>query len=503
MTHRLSIAVTALLLTTAPALHAQTATPPVPPAASPETAQGDVSISIYNNDLAMVQDVRTLPIGTGRVRIELPDVSARIRPQTVSFVASGTRIVEQNFDYSLLSPDSLMNAAVGQAITIVRTNPATGLETRQRATVLAVNGGVVLRVGDTIEVLRDDGLPVRVIFDRIPAGLRARPTLSITVDSSEAGSRSAGLRYLTQGLSWAADYVALFDERAGRIDVQGWVTLNNTSGTTYTNAATTLVAGAPGAMANGRGRGGAITLARLGTESSDRERLGDFYLYPIPGRTTIATSQTKQVSFLNVQGVPAQRVFTRTISGFSSDEEAEPVTSSLAFSASASGGLGAALPAGTVRFYERDRRGAPQFVGESAIDHTPMGSELRLATGQAFDVRVQATRMNREQSSSSAWRTGSRVRVTVPGQPTATYTSEYLERRPYWRTTMRYTVTNARPEPVTVRVTQSQLDWWYDATQLVSEEIEGRSDTANRRTWSVTVPANADRSFTVVYDTRY
>src|SRR3546814_350846 len=115
--------------------------------------------------------------------LEFPDVSAQIRPETVSFSAEGASIVEQNFDFDLLSPDKLMEKAVGQTVTIVRTNPASGAETRQQAKVLAVNGGVVLQIGDHIEVLRDDGLPVRVIFDKVPSNLRPRPTLSVTVDS--------------------------------------------------------------------------------------------------------------------------------------------------------------------------------------------------------------------------------------------------------------------------------------------------------------------------------
>ncbi|MEA3035833.1 MAG: hypothetical protein QOH04_1598, partial [Sphingomonadales bacterium] len=221
-----------------------------PPASVPNptapSAQGDVSLTIYNDDLALVQDTRQLNIPAGRTRLEFPDVSAQIRAETVSFAAPDTGIVEQNFDYDLLSPGKLMEKAVGKTVTIVRVNPATGAETREQAKILAANGGVVLQIGTRIEVLRDDGLPVRVIFDQVPANLRARPTLSVTVDSRRAGVRPARLTYLTPGLGWRADYVALFDEVAGRIDVQGWITLTNNSGTTSNNADVVMVAGAIG-----------------------------------------------------------------------------------------------------------------------------------------------------------------------------------------------------------------------------------------------------------------
>src|SRR6476661_8073293 len=190
-----------------------------------QNAQGDVAVTIYNGDLALVQDTRQLDIPAGRSRQEFPDVSAQIRPETVTLSGAGVGIVEQNFDFDLLSPQALMEKAVGETITLVRTNPATGAEVRERARVLAANGGVVLQIGDRIEVLRDDGLPVRVIFDKVPENLRARPTLSVTVQADGGGPRPVALTYLTPGLGWSADYVALFDEANSRMDVQGWVTL--------------------------------------------------------------------------------------------------------------------------------------------------------------------------------------------------------------------------------------------------------------------------------------
>ena len=110
-------------------------------------------------------------------RQDFPDVSAQIRPETVTLSGAGLGIVEQNFDFDLLTPAALMQKAVGETVTLVRINPATGAETRERARILAANGGVVMQIGDRIEVLRDDGLPARVIFDRVPEQLRARPTL--------------------------------------------------------------------------------------------------------------------------------------------------------------------------------------------------------------------------------------------------------------------------------------------------------------------------------------
>lgn len=471
------------------------------PADPDATAQGDVSVTIYNNGQALVQDVRQLAIASGRSRISFPDVSAMIRPETLSFAAADTGIVEQNFDFDLLTPAKLMEKAVGQTVTLLRTNPATGQETRERATVLSTAGGVVVQIGDRIEVLRDDGLPVRVIFDRVPPNLRARPTLSVTVDSGRSGTRAASLRYLTPGLGWSADYVALYDEKRGAIDMQGWVTLTNTSGTTFHAADTLLVAGNPeeGANRPSPARGRMVP----GTETAGRERLGDFYLYPIAERTTIATNQTKQVSFLDVQGVPSRKVYGRTVGWLASDGDAVAVQSQIAFSSSMDGGLGDALPAGTVRFYQRDAQGNPQFIGENRIGHTPMGSQLTLSTGDAFDVFTQAEVESRAKITSADYERSARYRVTVPGQPVR---EVQIDRAiDYYRTTMRYTFTNAKPTPVEVELVQGGLDrgWASSDYRVVSEDVAGEQITLDRRRYRVTVPANGKREVRVTYETRY
>ncbi|QFT78201.1 DUF4139 domain-containing protein [Erythrobacter sp. THAF29] len=467
-----------------------------------ESAQGDVSVTIYNSNLALVQDVRQIDIANGRSRVEFPDVSASIRPQTLSFYAANTTIIEQNFDFDLLTPTKLMEKAIGQTVTLLRTNPATGVETRERATVLSTAGGVVVRIGNRIEVLRDDGLPVRVIFDRVPPNLRARPTLSVNIDSSRAGSRPVSLRYLSGGLGWAADYVALYNEAGGTIDMQGWVTLTNNTGTTFHRANTLLVAGNPN-RGGARGFGSSRGQITPGTESTDRERLGDFYLYPIDGRTTIANAQTKQVSFLDVQGVPARKVYERQVNWLTNDSNPVNVTSAIAFSSSRDQGLGEALPAGTVRFYQRDSQGTPQFIGENSIGHTPMGSELTLATGDAFDITVQAEVEDRRRITTDEWEKSVRYRVIEDGEVVRQVETEYPKR--YYRTVMRYKITNAKNEPVEVELTQAGLNryWWAWDYRIVSEDIVGEQMNFDRRKWVVPVPAEGERTIRVTFDTRY
>jgi hypothetical protein len=441
-----------------------------------QSGPGDLKVTVYNQNLALVQDTRRLDLPAGRSRQEFPNVSGQISPETVTLSGSDVGIVEQNFDFDLLSPSKLMEKAVGETITLVRTNPANGAEQRERAKVLAVNGGVVLQIGERIEVLRDDGLPVRVIFDKVPENLRARPTLSVTVQAARAGTRPVTLSYLTPGMGWKADYVTLFDEAAGRIDVQGWITLTNTTGTTFSNADTLLVAGNIAGRSenyydNRRYRPPPPPGNRPGTETPGRESLGDFYLYPLKERTTIANQQTKQVSFLDVSAAAARRAYTYRNSWLGARDNGGSADTVLQFSSSRNQGLGDALPAGTVRVYQKDSRGNAQFVGENQIGHTPMGSDIAIKTGEAFDVKVQPVVVSRERMSNDRWRTA-----------------------------MRYTLTNAKPQPVVVDLVQDGL--WGDV-RIVEQSQPGERRSADDILWRVSLPANGEAVVTATFDTRY
>jgi hypothetical protein len=437
-------------------------------------AQGDVAVTIYQNGQSLVQDSRQMAMPAGRSKQEFPDVSAMIRAETVTLTGPGIGIVEQNFDYDLLTPAKLMEKAVGQTVTLVRTNPATGAESRVQAKVLAANGGVVLQIGNTIEVLRDDGLPVRVIFDKVPPNLRARPTLSVTVES-KGGNVPATLTYLTPGLGWTSDYVTLFDDAKQTIDVQGWVTLTNNTGTDYRNADVLLVAGDPNSGGGRRNwqmpwNGSSGTIDTPGTESNDRERLGDYYLYPLAERTTIANAQQKQVSFLDVTAAPARRAYEYN-NGWLSNNEAVSASSVLKFSTSRSGGLGDQLPAGTMRVYMRDKRGDPQFIGESMIEATPMGSQMSIRTGEAFDVKVKSVVVERTRLGSNRW-----------------------------KTRMQYEVSNARNEAITADLGQDGL--WGDV-RISEQSLIGKRVSADRIEWNIPVPANGRAVLTATFDSRY
>lgn len=436
-----------------------------------------VSLTIYNQNVALVEDVRELTLPAGRTRREFPGVSASIRPETVGLSGRDLSVVEQNFDYDLLTPDKLMQAAVGDEIGIVRTNPGSGAQETQRARVLAANQGVVLEVDGRIEVLRDDGVPTRVIFDEVPANLRPRPTLSVTLDAEGAGQRDVTLTYLTTGLQWKADYVARFDERAGRLDLTGWITLTNQSGVTFTNADTRVVAGDVSLLndssnnAYGRGYPQPVRPGTRGngTEQGGAQGLADVYIYPLPEPVTVANNQTKQVGLIDVANVPASKRYLYEADSFTTEAEARAAEVAVIFANDRASGVATQLPAGVARIYVNDEAGEARFIGEDRVAHTPAWSDIVITTGQAFDVTVQPRVVSSEAASKPAyyrWRT---------------------------RFEMEYTVRNARPEAVVVEVRQHGLG---RDTQLQGQSIEGVVQDANAIVWSVPVPANGETVLT-------
>src|SRR5262245_27720750 len=358
--------------------------------------QQSVAVTIYNENLALVKDQRRVSFEAGRNRLALREVSGRMRPETAllrSLSHPGSlRLLEQNFDFDLLTPAKLLEKYVGREVRIVRTHPTTGAESFETATVLAANGGVVMRIGDRIET----GLPGRIVYDGVPANLRDRPTLISELDAARGGAQAVELSYLTGGLAWKADYVAELNGNDTALDLNGWVTLTNTSGTAYPNAKLQLVAGDVNRVREEMrlaAKSGAMR-DRVETPAAQmaQEALFEYHLYTLQRPTTIADNQTKQVSLLSSQGVPVVKelvlqgsdYYYRSSVGGIGQKMKVGVFVQLENRESAR--LGMPMPKGVVRVYKKDSAGNAQFVGEDQIDHTPKNESVRLKLGEAFDV---------------------------------------------------------------------------------------------------------------------
>lgn len=458
-----------------------------------------LELTIYADGRTLVNDVRHVDYRSGVQSIVLPGVSSAILPQSVTISSDDIEILEQNFDFDLLTPSKLMEKAVGQYVELVRINPATGAEERRRAKVLSVNGGTVVEVDGKIEVLRADKIPTRVIFPNVPENLRAEPTLSLKLDTNRPGTRSLGLSYLTSGVTWDADYVVTFNETTRKMDIQGWATLENLTQTRFEAADLSVIAGYVGTLNNRQGynnynntnayfrfyyqrRNQIIqrnnqrrnTQRSGGTEASSQERVGDNLIYRLPNKTTLAANQKKQIALVKADGVDARKAYEYYQADFKSANQPRSVDSRISFSNSRATGLGEALPAGTIRVYTKDQNGKSQFIGEQEIGHIAGGSDMSLKIGEAFDITVKPT--------------------LVTSNNVSRKTTDYE---------MQFDLKNASKKEVDVRIYQN-LFGSYNDYEFLSESQIGQMQSDSRRYWDVKIPAqgSSELTFTVREDRR-
>ncbi|BDU68869.1 DUF4139 domain-containing protein [Geothrix oryzae] len=362
--------------------------------------QKALAVTIYNDNLALVKDLREVRLSKGEARLAFQEVSAQIRPETALLRNLTTPkdfwVAEQNFDFDLLTPQKLLEKYVGEKVTVVRTMPndsgAGSKEVREEATVLATNNGTVLQFADRIET----SVPGRLIYPKVPGNLRARPTLVITLNSAADRAQQLELSYLTGGLSWRADYVANLAPDEKTLDLSGWVTLTNQSGAAYPNATLQLVAGDVNRAKQRPDRayavGAMMERAVAPAPKMAEESLFEYHLYTLDRPTTLAVNQTKQVALLSAGGVPVRKEYllqgqTYYYSGNYGDlGEKQKVGVFVEFDNKESSRLGMPLPKGILRVYKRDSEGRAQFVGEDNVDHTPKNELVRLKLGEAFDL---------------------------------------------------------------------------------------------------------------------
>ena len=266
-----------------------------------------ITITIYNENLALVKDSRKVMLDQDVNRLAWRDVSAQIRPETVLLrnltTPSRFRLLEQNFDFDLLTPAKLLEKYSGKEITVIRTNPATGSETSETATVLSTNEGIVLKFSDRIET----GVPGRLVFPGVPKILRDKPTLLISLINPSEGKQDLELSYLTHGLSWHADYVAALNETGSLLDLNGLVTLTNHSGIAYHNAGLQLVAGDVNRVQpEQRISRKMMALASEMTDAAQmkEESLFEYHLYTLQRPTTLSENQAKQVALMSAANIP-------------------------------------------------------------------------------------------------------------------------------------------------------------------------------------------------------
>lgn len=449
--------------------------------------QQSVAVTIYNGDLALVKDTRKLKLKIGLNALALRDVSAQIRPETAllrSINAPGSlTLLEQNFDFDLLTPEKLLEKYVGKTVSLVKTNPATGTETTEQATVLSANNGVVLKVGNRIET----GVPLaRIVYDDVPANLRDRPTLVTKINNKGAIDQTVELSYLTGGLGWKADYVAELNAKEDMLDLSGWVTLTNTSGASYKNSKLQLVAGDVNRVQqnirpmNTQMRKKVEMMADASAPMSE-ESLLEYHLYTLDRPTTISENQTKQVALLSASGVPVHKDLVLLGADYYYQGQYGEIGTKMKvgvfieFDNNEASKLGIPLPKGILRVYKKDSSGNAQFVGEDNIDHTPKNEKVGLKLGEAFDITADKKQ------------TDFKV-LPNPQKGHNAYESAY-----------ELTLKNAKKEKVSVTVQEPISGDWT----IVNESSPHTKANSHLAVWKIDIPAEGKTTLTYRAQVKY
>ena len=462
------LALFAALFLAAQAVGAQPRTQraPVPPATAFE--RRGLSLTVYNNDLGLVRDQRAIQVPGGQGWVEFLDVPAQIDPTSVHLTAADGAplgVVEQNFRYDLVSTDRILERYLDAPIQVVledgRLYEGRLLSSDGATLVLAggaPEGGVTVLTREKVNDIR---------FPDLPEGLITRPTLAWLLDAPRGGEREVEVSYLTNGLDWHAEYVALVDPEETGLNLSAWVSLGNRSGATYEDADLQLVAGAvrrvtPVAVPLAKG-GMAERMDMAQAAGFTEESFFEYHLYTLDRPTTLRDRETKQVALFQ----PANARVTKRYET-NPQQDAQKVRVVLETVNSTANGLGMPLPEGVVRVFKRDPRGRLQFIGEDRVNHTPRDEKLRVFIGYAFDIVAERTQLEMRRLSQRAYETDIQIEVR-----------------------------NRKSEPVTVIVQEDLYGFWEITTS--SQPFEKKS--ATRIEFTVPVPASSTQ--TVTYTARF
>jgi hypothetical protein len=371
-----------------------------PDQSTSQSDQTDLSVAVYNSNIALIRDVRQVQLPSGTFRLKFMDIAATVNPATVHFRSLNEPeklgVIEQNYEYDLLEPAKLLHKYVGKEVTLVRSYQDNGTTKHEeiKATLLSDNNGQVWRIGNDI-VTGTYAESYR--FPEVPANLYDRPTLLMSLENAGARKQQVEASYLANNLSWNADYVLTVARDDKNADLDGWVTVVNNSGTAFRNAHLQLVAGELNRIPQGGVVGGvamdAIRAKAAAAPQFQQEAFSEYHLYTLGRKTSVEDKETKQISLLQGSGVPVEKIYmVNGQSYYYRSQQApgaalkDPVLVYYKFKNEEKNGLGIPLPAGNVRVYQKDSRGGILFAGEDRIDHTPKDEDVNIHIGNAFDV---------------------------------------------------------------------------------------------------------------------
>lgn len=442
-----------------------------------------LSLSIYNNNLALIKDTRPARLENGVNEVIFDGVSRNIQSETAIIYGKGLKVMEQNYSYNLINEDNLIKQAIGKEVITVRENPEDGKHIFDRAVILGIaNGKPILRFNYGIET----DFSGRIVFNDIPSNLSNKPILEAKINSDSSGDKVLNLAYLTSGLSWKTDYVANINNKTS-LDLTGWVSINNESGVDYDNAKIQLIAGDVNIVRPLMQPRMMFVKASLATmdngvaeASVEPEQISNYELYTLPNITSLKDMQTKQISLIEKNNVKYEKEFnliSPMYLGANSEFKKEHPNITIVLNNSEKSGLGISLPAGTMRFYEKDKNGNLQFIGSNNIGNTAKEETLRLNLGKAFSLVVdgKVKKINEKE----LYRSNK--------EKNGCYNTNILKT---YEVTINFN--NAEKENNVVVFKQNIAD----SAKIIKESLKSETENANTRVWKVNIPASGKTELT-------
>lgn len=360
-----------------------------------DDANPALRLTIYANGLTLVDEARMLK-GDGKDTVRIKGVASQMIVDSVYLDTGGAaHVAEFALDSDILSAQTLLERSVGKTIRVVRTHPTTGAEIIETAEVLSMKGGLILKIGDRIET----SVPGRLVFDQVPDDLHVEPSLTMRLTQPVTKDIDARLGYLSSGVEWGAVYTAVLSGDHDEMDLEGRARISNNAGIDLKNANISLVAGDVARQSMG-GRPKMMAMAsRMESMAADapqmpqRQELSAFHIYHLPGSVTIKDKETKQLRLLGRDDIPVKRVLRyrgspQVFGPMRGHPQPVPVSLSVKMDGGNKNAISQPLPGGLVRAYVRDSAGALRFIGEDNIGNTPVGNDIELNLGRAFNVTV-------------------------------------------------------------------------------------------------------------------
>lgn len=434
---------------------------------SPALMADDVSVTIYNSNLGVVSETRSLDFKKGQNRLAFTDVPSQIDPASVRFEVTGSRgnisILEQNYAYDLVNPAQMYSRYIDEAIELVDREGKL-----YSGTLLSFSSGAVILQEKTgrIKIVQLEHI-MEVSFPALPEGLITRPTLFWIYNSDFEGKLEGKVGYQTTGMNWSAEYVGVLDSGEKNLGLSGWASIDNASGKTFKEATLKLVAGdihrVTPRMRAGRGMEVATMEFDKAYAGFEEKAFFEYHLYTLPRKATLADKEKKQISLFEPARTTVEKIYQ-----YAPEKNATKVEVAVKFRNSTETGLGLPLPAGRVRVFKADTDGSMILLGEDEIEHTPRNEEVKLAVGYAFDITAEEKILSQE-------RVSTRVEDKVH----------------------EISLSNRKEEPVTVEIEKKLYGFW----DILESNIEFVKKNATTIVFKV--PVKADGTVAVNFKVRY